>query len=224
MSPPLQIYLVRHGQTAWSLTGQHTGLTDLPLTATGDAMARELAPLLGTIRFSRVLSSPRLRARTTCEAAGLGERAETVADLAEWDYGEFEGLRSTEIRQRHPGWDLWRDGCPGGESPAQIGERADRLIAQLRAMSGPVALFSHGQFGRSLAMRWIGLPVAQAQHFMLDPASISVLADDGAHPPQAVIALWNAGRTGIEFIPDVAADVIPAEGATATPRSRTAGP
>ncbi|PTT81543.1 histidine phosphatase family protein [Pelomonas sp. HMWF004] len=196
MTTALQIYFIRHGETAWSLSGQHTGRTDLPLTPHGEAMARELATALHGMAFSHVLSSPRLRARTTCELAGLGAVARTEPLLAEWDYGEYEGLRTAEIRERHPTWDIWEDGCPGGEMPADASVRADRLITTLRALSGRVALFSHGQFGRVLAARWIGLPVAQGRHFAIDPASIGLLAYEADHPQRPVIELWNATANG----------------------------
>jgi probable phosphoglycerate mutase len=205
MNAPLQVYFIRHGETAWSLSGQHTGRTDLPLTAHGEAMARELATALQGIAFSRVLTSPRLRARATCELAGLagaGEQgARTEPDLAEWDYGAYEGLRTSEIRELQPGWDVWDDGCPGGESAADIGGRADRLISRLRPLAGRVALFSHGQFGRVLAARWVGLPVTQGQHFALDPASIGILGFEADHPHRRVIALWNATAGGLARTP-----------------------
>lgn len=192
MTAPLQVYFIRHGETTWSLSGRHTGRTDLPLTPHGESMARALATTLKGITFSRVWSSPRLRARTTCELAGLGTAAQTEESLAEWDYGDYEGLRTAEIRQLHLGWDIWRDGCPGGEMPASAGARADQLIARLCELSGPVALFSHGQFGRVLAARWIGLAVAEGQHFAIDPASIGILGFEADHPQRRVIALWNA--------------------------------
>ncbi len=193
---PLQIYFIRHGETAWSLTGQHTGRTDLPLTPNGEAMARELATTLKGITFSLVLTSPRLRARTTCDLAGLGTGAQTEPDLAEWDYGKYEGLRTTEIHQLHPHWDVWEDGCPGGEMPADVCARADHLIARLRDLTGAVALFSHGQFGRALAARWIGLPAAQGQHFAIASASIGILGFETDHPHRRVISLWNSTGSG----------------------------
>jgi broad specificity phosphatase PhoE len=189
---PLKIYFVRHGETAWSLTGQHTGNSDIPLTPNGEAMASKLTMNLQGVVFSKVLTSPRLRARRTCELAGLGKDAEIEPLLAEWDYGEYEGLRSAEIRQLHPGWDIWKSPCPGGETADHIADRADQLIARLVAISGNVILFSHGHFGRVLAARWIGLPVAQGQHFALDPASISVLGFETSHPERRVISRWNA--------------------------------
>ena len=196
MTALLQLTLVRHAETAWSLTGQHTGRTDLPLTAHGEEMARQLATTLKGIVFSLVLISPRLRARATCELAGLGGSAQTEPNLAEWDYGDYEGLRTAEIRQLHPGWDVWEDGCPGGESPSDASRRADQLIARLRDLTGKVALFSHGQFGRVLAARWIGQPVTLGQHFAIDPASISILGFEKDHPHRRVISLWNAAASG----------------------------
>jgi probable phosphoglycerate mutase len=196
MSAPLQIYLIRHGETAWSLSGQHTGRTELPLTRHGEEMARRLAATLNGIDFRLVLTSPRLRARATCELAGLGAAAQTEPDLAEWDYGRFEGLRTAEIRDRHPGWDLWDDGCPGGEAPADVSRRADQLIARIVDGTGRVALFSHGQIGRVIAARWIGMAANQGRHFALDPASISVLALEFDQPARRVISLWNASASG----------------------------
>jgi broad specificity phosphatase PhoE len=189
----LRLYLIRHGETEWTLTGQHTGLTDIPLTAHGEDEARELAGRLSQIEFTHVLTSPRIRARQTCALAGLGPEAETEPDLAEWDYGDYEGKRSVDIRKDRPDWNVYRDGCPGGETPVHISDRADRLIKRLRGLDGNVALFSHGQFGSVLAVRWIGLPVVAGQHFSLGEASLSILSDDPHHPEVPVIALWSAG-------------------------------
>jgi probable phosphoglycerate mutase len=155
-------------------------------------MARDLSPVLHEVQFSRVLTSPRLRARATCALAGLGAMAQTEPDLAEWDYGAYEGLRTAQIWERHPHWDVWRDGCPGGESPAQVSARADRLIGRLCELCGNVALFSHGQFGCVLAARWIGLSGEQGQHFALHPASISILDFEANHPKRPLISLWNS--------------------------------
>jgi broad specificity phosphatase PhoE len=188
----LKLYLVRHGETAWSLSGQHTGRKDIALTARGENEARELRPTLEHIDFSAVLTSPRQRARRTCELAGLGPAAVIEANLAEWDYGDYEGQRSADIRKKRPGWNVYRDGCPHGEMPAQVCARADVLIAHLRALEGNVALFSHGEFGSVLAARWIGLPVIDGQHLSLDPASLSILSYNPNHPDVRVIALWNA--------------------------------
>jgi broad specificity phosphatase PhoE len=192
MTTPLKIYLVRHGETAWSLSGQHTGVSDIPLTPNGEAMARMLATALQGIDFTQVLTSPRLRARQTCERAGLGANAQTEPLLAEWNYGDFEGLRTAEIVKLYPAWDIWTEGCAGGESVDNIGLRAEQVIAKLRKLSGCVILFSHGHFGRVLAARWIGLPVAQGQHFALDPASVSILGFEASHPERRVISRWNS--------------------------------
>ncbi len=197
MSPspaPLQVYLVRHGQTEWSMSGRHTGRTDIALTAHGEDEARQLLPWLGKITFGHVLCSPLRRARRTCELAGLGQQAEIDPDLAEWDYGSYEGRRSPDIRAERPGWNAFRDGCPGGELPDRIGARADRLIERLRAWEGNVALFSHGEFSLALAARWIGLPVLDGEHFLLGTASFGILGYNPAHPEMPVIALWNASR------------------------------
>jgi broad specificity phosphatase PhoE len=188
----LSLYLIRHGQTEWSLSGHHTGRTDIPLTKRGEEEARELLPWLAPIQFARVFSSPRQRARRTCELAGLGARLAFEPDLAEWDYGDYEGRLSSDIRKDRPDWSVFRDGCPGGEMPEQVAARADRLIMNLCAMDGNVALFSHGQFGLALAMRWIGLPVVEGRHFTLGTASLSILSFDPAHPDMRVIRLWNA--------------------------------
>ena len=188
---PVQVYLIRHGETAWSLTRQHTGRSDIPLTENGEAEARELAPRLAPIRFSRVLVSPRQRARRTCELAGLAQDSEVEPDLAEWDFGDYEGQLSVDIHKTYPEWNVWRDGSPGGELPEDVTVRADRLIAHLNTLHGNVALFSHGQFGASLAARWIGLPIISGQHFVLHTASLSILSQDPGDPHLRVIALWN---------------------------------
>ena len=193
----LRLYLVRHGETEWSLSGQHTGRTDIPLTARGEEGARRLAPGLRETPFSHVLTSPLQRARRTCELAGLASTAVIEQDLAEWDYGDYEGRRSVDIRKQRPGWNVFRDGCPGGETTAQVSHRADRLITHLDAMDGNVALFSHGQFGCVLAARWIGLPVAEGQHFSFSPAALSILDYSPSHPDVRVIALWNANPSSL---------------------------
>ena len=192
MSEAVRLYLIRHGETEWSLSGQHTGRSDILLTGHGEDQARALAPCFRHISFSGVLTSPRQRARRTCELAGLGSTAEIEPDLAEWDYGTYEGQRSADICKARPGWMVFRDGCPGGETPAQVAGRADRVIARLSGMHGNVAVFSHGQFSCVLAARWIGLPIIEARHFSLDPASLSLLGFNPDHPETAVIALWNA--------------------------------
>lgn len=187
-----RLYLIRHGETEWTLSGRHTGLTDIPLTARGEAEARELKPLLEHVEFSAVLTSPRERARRTCDLAGLGRVATMEPDLQEWRYGDYEGRRSADIEQERPGWNLFRDGCPNGETPRQVSARADRLIARLCTLDGNVALFSHGHFGCALAARWIGLPVVDGQHLQLAPASLSILGYDQSHPDVRAIVLWNA--------------------------------
>ncbi|MBV6749241.1 histidine phosphatase family protein [Pseudomonas chlororaphis] len=192
MKKNVRLYLVRHGETEWALSRQHTGRTDIPLTAHGEEEAKTLAPQLRDIPFSHVLTSPLKRAQQTCALAGQGGSAVIVPDLVEWDYGDYEGRRSVDILQQRPGWNLFRDGCPQGESPVQIADRADRLIARLKELDGNIALFSHGQFSSVLAMRWVGLPVVAAQHFPLDTASLSILTYDAHHPEVAIIARWNA--------------------------------
>lgn len=189
---PLRLHLIRHGQTEWSLSGQHTGTTDIPLTPQGEDEARALIPYISQLEFSRVLSSPRQRAKRTCDLVRLGQRAEIEPDLAEWDYGDYEGIRSEDIHRTRPGWNVFRNGCPHGETPADVLDRADRLIARLYTMHGNVALFSHGHFVPALAARWIGLPVADAQHLPIGTASLNILGYDPAHPETRVIALWNA--------------------------------
>jgi len=190
----LRLYLIRHGETAWSLSGRHTGRTDIPLTAHGEDEARGLTQRLGLITFSAVLTSPLQRARQTCELAGLGRAVEVEPDLEEWDYGDYEGQRSVDICKGRPGWNVFRDGCPNGETPAQVSARADRLIEHVSTLDGNVALFSHGQMGCVLAARWIGLAVIEAQHFLADPASLGILSYDPSHPAVRAIALWNAAH------------------------------
>lgn len=185
------IYLARHGNTAWTLTGQHTGLTDLPLTPNGERNARRLGERLKGMTFAKVFTSPLQRAARTCELAGFGAQAETDPDLVEWDYGQYEGLRLAEILQERPDWQLFRDGCPGGESPAQIGKRADSVVARVRAVPGNVLLFSSGHFIRVLAARWLALsPGSAGRYFLLSPASLSALSYEH-NLSQPVIRLWN---------------------------------
>jgi probable phosphoglycerate mutase len=191
VTPALRLYLVRHGETDWSRSARHTGLSDIPLNAHGKEEARALRPVLEQVEFAAVFTSPLTRARQTCALAGLGSAAQVEPDLAEWHYGDYEGLRSVDIRRERPGWNVFRDGCPGGETPTQIGDRADRLIRRLGLRDGSIALFSHGQFGSLLGARWIGLPVLDGQHFSLGPASFSILSYDPDHPDVRVIALWN---------------------------------
>src|SRR5262245_27639076 len=182
-------YLARHGETAWSLSGQHTGLTDLPLTEAGEENARRLRDALTGLTFAKVFSSPLSRARRTCELAGFGSRAEIVPDLLEWDYGEYEGRRTDEIHAERPDWQLFRDGCPGGESPQDVAVRADRVVELVRSVSGNVLLFSSGHFLRMLAARWAGIDTFAARSLMLSSASLSVLGYE--HPEQPAIQLWN---------------------------------
>jgi probable phosphoglycerate mutase len=187
-----RIVLVRHGETAWSVTGQHTGRTDIPLTGEGEQQARRLAELLRTVAFAHVLTSPLQRARRTCELAGLSRDARVDPNLAEWDYGEYDGRTLSDIRAQRPGWSVFRDGCPGGESPQAIAERADLVVAALRRLEGAVAVFSHGHFLRSLALRWIALPIDKGRHLNLDTASLSVLGYDHRDVEVPVLSLWNA--------------------------------
>ena len=187
-----RLYLIRHGQTEWSLSGRHTGRTDIPLTPNGEDEARELGKHLLEIPFAQVLTSPLKRALQTCHLAGLDKAPEIEPCLAEWDYGEYEGQRSVDILEERPDWNVYRDGCPRGEMPAQVSARADRLISRLLELDGNIALFTHGQFGSVLAARWIGLAVAEAEHFMLGTASLGILTFDPHHTAVPVIALWNA--------------------------------
>ncbi len=184
------IYLARHGETAWSLSGQHTGLTDLPLTANGEKNAILLGARLKGLNVARVVTSPLVRARQTCELAGFGAAAQVDADLVEWDYGQYEGRKSSEILAERPGWDLFRDGCPGGETPEAIGARADRVVERLRTTAGNVLVFSSGHFLRVLAGRWTRMPLDGGRYLMLGTASLSMLGyeNDAAKP---VIRLWN---------------------------------
>jgi broad specificity phosphatase PhoE len=187
------VALARHGETEWSLSGQHTGLTDLPLTANGEDQARRLGERLRGMKFALVLTSPLQRAARTCELAGFGARAQTDPDLVEWNYGDYEGIRTAEILRTRPGWQLFRDGCPGGESPAAAGARADRVIARLRAIDGDALIFSSGHFSRVLAARWLGLPPGAGTYFILGTASLSLLGYEHDLTEPA-IRLWNDTR------------------------------
>lgn len=189
---PLRLYLIRHGATEWSLSGQYTGSTDIALTAQGEAEARDVGQRLRGIPFVHILTSPLQRSRQTCTLAALAGTPEIEPDLTEWDNGDDEGRTPAEILASRPDWNLFRDGSPNGETPEQIGARADRLIVRLRALDGNVALFSHGHFGRVLAARWIGLAVGQAQPFLLNTASLSILCYAHGQPDQPAIELWNA--------------------------------
>ena len=188
-----QVYLVRHGETAWTISGQHTGRTDIALTDQGESDARELSARLQGMSFAHVLTSPLQRARRTAELAGFGKRAEADPDLMEWDYGEYEGRRTTEIQSERPGWRLFQDGCPGGETLQAVSLRADRVVARIRALGSDVLVFAHRDILRILAARWLGLLAVQARDFYLTTASLSVLGYD--HDlDEPVIRLWNDAR------------------------------
>lgn len=184
------IYLARHGETAWTVSGQHTGLTDLPLTERGESNARLLGPRLRNINFAKVYSSPLQRARRTCELAGFGAVAEIDHDLVEWDYGQYEGRKLAEVLAERPDWRLFRDGAPGGESPQDVMTRADRVIARVRAVSGDVLLFSSGHILRMIAARWISMEPLTAARLMLSTASLSALSYENTMSNPA-ISLWN---------------------------------
>jgi probable phosphoglycerate mutase len=185
-----QLVLVRHGETAWSRSSQHTGRTDIPLLDEGRQMAELLAAPLRAWHFAAVWTSPLSRAAETCALAGFGDVAQKKPDLMEWDYGAYEGRTGDDIRKERPDWLLWRDGAPGGESPEQVAARADRVIAEVRKVDGDVAVFAHGHLLRTLAARWLGLPPRYGQQFVLDTASISVLGLDGDGTVH-VIRCWN---------------------------------
>ena len=187
--PVQEVFLVRHGETEWSLNGRHTGSSDISLTENGRQVARRWQPFATTRTFDLVLTSPLQRARETCQLAGLGERAETDPDLMEWNYGAYEGLTPKEIREKQPAWMIFRDGCPSGESPEQIGARVDRVIAKMRARAGNVAVFAHGHVLRVLGARWLGLPPSAGSHFLLDTATLSVLSSYHGVP---AMKRWNA--------------------------------
>ena len=183
------IYLLRHGETEWSLNGRHTGVTDIPLTENGRRVARLLQPILAKEKFALVLTSPLQRALETCELAGLATLATVDRDLMEWNYGEYEGLTTEEIRKTNPNWSVFRDGCPGGESPGEIGVRADKIVTKIRAADGNVALFAHGHILRVLAARWINLAAGYGEHFLLDTATLNVL---GYYRESAAFKILNA--------------------------------
>jgi broad specificity phosphatase PhoE len=185
---PHEVVLVRHGETEWTLTGRHTGRTDIPLTEHGREQARRIGATLRDRRFALVLSSPLSRALETCRLAGLGDLAEVTDDLLEWDYGEYEGVRTVEIRETRPRWSLWTDGVPGGETAAAVAERVDRVIDRARSAGGTVALFAHGHVLRVLTARWLGLPPEDGRLFAMEPAALSVLGYERETP---VIRRWN---------------------------------
>jgi len=184
------VYLARHGETAWSLSGQHTGLTDLPLTERGERNARRLGERLKGLNLAKVFTSPLQRASRTCTLAGFGGEAQVDRDLLEWNYGQYEGQRTADIRIVRPDWQLFRDGCPGGESPDQVAARADRVVGRVRAVEGDVLLFSSGHFLRVLAARWLGMEPSAGRHFLLSTASLSALGYEHTRS-QPVIQLWN---------------------------------
>jgi probable phosphoglycerate mutase len=184
-----EIVVVRHGETEWSATGRHTSSTDLPLTESGRERARALASELAGRSFSLVLCSPLRRARETCELAGFGDVAVACEDLREWDYGDYEGLTTPQIRERDPDWNLWRDGCPGGEAPEQVGARADRALERLRGAGADALAFAHGHILRVVTARWIGLETAGGARFALGAGAIGVL---GYEHETEVVTRWNA--------------------------------
>ena len=186
------VVLARHGETEWSLSGRHTGTTDLPLTEKGRRQAMALAPQLRSWAFSLVLTSPLQRALDTCRLAGYGEQARVQSDLVEWNYGRYEGLTSKQIEAVHPNWSLWKDGGPGGEIAADVGRRADRVIAEVRRVSGDVLIFAHGHVLRVLASRWLGQPPEGGRHYALQTATLSVLGYEHTDP---VLQRWNLPPT-----------------------------
>jgi probable phosphoglycerate mutase len=189
----MSVFVIRHGETEWSLNGRHTGTTDIPLTNNGRRLAELLRPALARESFALVLVSPLQRARETCELAGLGGAAVRDADLVEWNYGEYEGLTPKQIHEAAPGWLIFRDGCPAGETPEQVGARVDRVIGRARAIEGNVALFAHGHVLRVLVARWLGLPPGSGQHFLLDTGTVSVLGNYRGIP---ALKTWNAPIAG----------------------------
>jgi probable phosphoglycerate mutase len=184
----VKLFAIRHGETAWSLSGQHTGTTDIPLTDNGRRLAERMRPVLAREAFELVLCSPMQRAMETCKLAGLGERAIIDPDLVEWNYGQYESLTPKQIRKSTPGWLIFRNGCPGGEAPEQVAARVDRVIGRSRAVDGNIALFAHGHVLRVLAARWIGLPPSAGQHFLLDTGTLCVL---GYYREVPAVQIWN---------------------------------
>ncbi|HJZ57204.1 MAG TPA: histidine phosphatase family protein [Gemmataceae bacterium] len=191
MSVPT-IYLARHGETEWSKSGQHTGRSDIPLTAKGEEDARRIGTRLASINFTRVFTSPLQRARRTAELAGF--TADPDPELLEWNYGEYEGLKTVEIRSRRPDWDLFRDGCPGGESVQDVSDRADRVVSRLKSLTGNVLVFAHGHILRVIAARWVGQPVAFGRALLLSTATVSILGFDHQVMDEPAIRLWNDDR------------------------------
>lgn len=185
----MDVFVIRHGETEWSLNGRHTGTTDILLTENGRRLAKRLRPVLAKFAFRVALCSPMRRARETCELAGFGENAVADHDLVEWNYGRYEGLTPAEIHKVRPGWLIFRDGCPGGETPEQVGERVDRVIERVRESNGDTLIFAHGHVLRVFAARWIGLPASAGEHFMLGTGSLSVL---GYYRTIPAVRVWNA--------------------------------
>lgn len=188
-----KIYLARHGETEWSLSGQHTGISDIPLTANGESNARSLGQRLRGMHFVKVITSPLQRSRRTCELAGFAGHAEIDPDLVEWNYGDYEGKRTADIRKERPDWFLFRDGCPGGEMPDTIAARADRVVSRLRGLDGDVLVFSHGHFLRVLGARWLGKPAADGRLLLLSTAALSILGYEH-NRNEPVLRLWNDDR------------------------------
>ena len=189
----MNVFAIRHGETVWSLSGQHTGTTDIPLTDNGRRLAERMRPVLAGKSFALVLCSPMQRARETCELVGLGDTVVIDPDLVEWNYGQYEGLTPKQIHETAPGWLIFRDGCPDGESPEQVGVRVDRVIARARAVDGDVALFSHGHVLRVLVARWIGSLAGAGQHFLLDTGTLCVLSYYRDVP---AVRIWNGPLVG----------------------------
>ncbi len=187
-----KVYVVRHGETEWSISGQHTGITDIPLTENGRNQVKCLQPVLANEVFALVLTSPLHRARETCKLSGLGDKAEVDPNLMEWNYGEYEGVTSKEIHKTVPGWLVFNDGAPGGETPEQIGARADRVIQRVRAVQGNVALFAHGHIFRVLVARWLDLPATAVRNFLLDTGTLNILSYYRGYP---AVKIWNAPLT-----------------------------
>ncbi|MFO1460891.1 MAG: histidine phosphatase family protein [Verrucomicrobiota bacterium] len=186
-----RVVLVRHGETDWAREGRHTGITDAPLNPVGEAAAKQLSERLAGGRYNWVWSSPRQRARRTAELAGFNGTLEIVEDLQEWNYGRYEGLKTAEIRAEAPDWMVFRDGAPGGESPSEVSDRADRVVARLREATGDVLIFSHGHFLRALAARWLELPLAAGAHFILAPAAVSILGYEHGNRAEPALIRWN---------------------------------
>ena len=186
------VYIIRHGETEWSLNGQHTGVTDIPLTENGRTLAKLLQPVLAKESFALVLTSPLQRARETCKLSGLGDQADVDTNLMEWNYGEYEGITSRQIHEMVPGWLVFNDGAPGGETPEQIGVRADRVIARVRSGRGVVALFAHGHILRVLVARWLDLPATAGRNFLLDTGTLNILSYYRGYP---AVKTWNAPVT-----------------------------